>query len=97
MSFKLRDIILFWDLRSFVDQQVSRWILYSSHAIKTARGFCRAGAAMLHPDVEPKSPVYHSEFGSGGEQTIGASGAGGGGDPSYTEGELVEGPSLEEA
>ena len=31
------------------------------------------------------------------EHWIGGSGAGGGGDPSHTEGELVEGPSLEEA
>ena len=52
---------------------------------------------MIPSDVEPISRVYASESVSGGEQAIGASGTGDGGDPSRAEGELVEGPEVEEA
>ena len=52
---------------------------------------------MIPSDVEAISPVYHSEFSSGGEQAIGASGTCGEGDPSSAEGELVEVPEIEEA
>ena len=52
---------------------------------------------MIPSDVMPISPVYASESSSGGEQAIGASGTGDGGDPSSAEGEFVEGPEVEEA
>ena len=58
---------------------------------------CRAGAAMIRSDIEPISPVYASESSSEGVQANVASGTGDGGDPSRAEGELAEGPEVEEA